>query len=47
MSYQKGYHSPSDLPDWVKMVTGGLAGSVAEVLNLFYQSSLLFLLTLR
>jgi solute carrier family 25 uncoupling protein 8/9 len=26
----KQYNSINDLPDWIKMITGGLAGSVAE-----------------
>lgn len=30
----KQYKSINDLPDWVKMITGGIAGSVAEAITI-------------
>ena len=30
----KQYKTINDLPDWVKMITGGIAGSVAEALTI-------------
>jgi hypothetical protein len=29
----KQYRTVDDLPDWVKFMTGGLAGCVAEVIS--------------
>lgn len=30
----KQYKSINDLPDWVKMISGGIAGSVAESITI-------------
>ena len=37
----------NDLPDWVKMITGGVAGSIAEIATIPVDTAVFYLLILK
>ena len=43
----KQYKSINDLPDWVKMITGGIAGSVAEAITIPIDTAVCYLLIFK